>query len=131
MGKTQARLLMASVLAARGISFLFNKELVRAMSPMSVMAVRFLLAFLILAVIFWKKLRTCDRGSLRGGVVLGLLFSAVVVFDLNSLRWLDSGVAALIENMAIVLVPVAAAVLCRTFPKRKTMFCALLAVATR
>ena len=129
MSRTRARLLLAAVLAARGISFLFNKELVRSMTPMSVMAVRFLMAFVILAFIFHKKLRTCDRNSLRGGVVLGILYSLVVIFDLYALRSIDSGVAALIENMAIVLVPIAAAALGRTFPKKKAMLCALLAVA--
>ena len=129
MSTTQARFLLIAVFAARGVSFLFSKELLTALSPMSVMAVRFLLAFAILAVVFRRKLRACDRAALRGGLILGVLYSVVVVFELNALKRLDSGVTALIENMAIVLVPVAAAALARTLPGRKTVFCALLAVA--
>ena len=119
MSTTQARFLLIAVFAARGVSFLFSKELLTALSPMSVMAVRFLLAFAILAVVFRRKLRACDRAALRGGLILGVLYSVVVVFELNALKRLDSGVTALIENMAIVLVPVAAAALARTLPGRK------------
>ena len=83
------------------------------MSPMNILAVRFILAFLVLAVIFHKKLLACSKNSLKGGLILGVLYS---------------GVSSLIENMAIVMVPIYAAILTRTLPKKKTMLCALLAV---
>ena len=96
---------------------------------MSILAVRFILAFLVLAVLFNGKLRRCDRNSFRGGLILGILYTICMVFEMFGLKRVDSGIASLIENMAIVLVPVFVAVLTRTMPKKKTMFCALLAVA--
>ncbi len=44
------------------------------------------------------------------------------------LRLIDSGVCSLIENMAIVLVPIYGAVLTGHMPRKKTMLCAVLAV---
>ena len=43
-------------------------------------------------------------------------------------RLIDSGVSSLIENMAIVMVPIFAAIIYRIPPKKKTLFCAALAV---
>lgn len=129
MSKTGAKLLLVLVFATRGTSFLFSKILMQDMSPMSILAVRFTLAFLILAVIFWKKLRECSKESLKGGVVLGVLYTVCMIFEMYGLRLIDTGVSALIENMAIVMVPVYAAVWTRTLPRKKTMLCALLAVA--
>ena len=43
------------------------------MSPMNILAVRFILAFLVLAVIFHKKLLACSKNSLKGGLILGVL----------------------------------------------------------
>ncbi len=129
MSKTNARILLTAVFIARGTSFLFSKILMLSLPPMSILAVRFLLAFLILALVFHKKLLGCDARSLRGGLILGALYTLCMIFEMYSLRLIDSGVCALIENMAIVLVPVFAAVLSRTMPKGKTMLCALLAVA--
>ena len=128
MDREKARLLLLAVFAARGTSFLFSKTLMRTLSPMSVLAVRFSLAFLILAFVFHKKLLNLDRNSLRGGVILGILYTVCMSFEMFGLRLIDSGVSSLIENMAIVLVPIFIAVLNWTLPKTRTMFCAALAV---
>ncbi|MBR2571487.1 MAG: DMT family transporter, partial [Clostridia bacterium] len=65
---------------------------------------------------------------LRGGMILGALYFVCMVFEMFGLRLIDTGVSALVGNMAIVLVPLLAALLTRTLPRRKTMFCAMLAV---
>lgn len=128
MNKAYAKLLLLAVFIARGTSFLFSKTLLRDMPPMSILAVRFTLAFLILSFIFFHRIRSCSRASLRGGLILGVLYTVCMVFEMYGLRLVDTGVSALIENMAIVLVPIYAAVLTRTAPKKKTMLCAVLAV---
>ncbi|MBR6429922.1 MAG: DMT family transporter, partial [Oscillospiraceae bacterium] len=66
--------------------------------------------------------------SLFGGAVLGVLYTVCMMFEMYGLRLIDTGVASLIENMAIVLVPIYVAVLKRTMPRQKTIFCAVLAV---
>lgn len=128
MDKIHARILLIAVFTARGTSFLFSKTLLQTLSPMNILAVRFLSAFLILALIFHKRLRSCSRQSLTGGVVLGVLYTICMTFEMFGLRMVDTGVSSLIENMAIVMVPVFAAILSRSLPKKKTMLCAVLAV---
>lgn len=128
MDKTKARFLLTSVFIARGTSFLFSKTLMQSLSPMSILAMRFLLAFAILALIFHQMVLSCDRNSLRGGMILGVLYTVCMFFEMFGLRLIDSGVSSLIENMAIVLVPIFVAILSRSLPKRKTILCALMAV---
>ena len=125
MNPISAKLLLTAVFVARGTSFLFSKILMNTMSPMNILAVRFILAFLVLAVIFHKKLLACSKNSLKGGLILGVLYTVCMIFEMYGLRLIDSGVSSLIENMAIVMVPIYAT---RTLPKKKTMLCALLAV---
>ena len=128
MKPISAKLLLTAVFVARGTSFLFSKILMNTMSPMNILVVRFILAFLVLAVIFHKKLLACSKNSLKGGLILGVLYTVCMIFEMYGLRLIDSGVSSLIENMAIVMVPIYAAILTRTLPKKKTMLCALLAV---
>ena len=128
MSKTTASILLIFVFMARGTSFLFSKTLMQDMMPMSVLAVRFVLAFLILAVIFHKKILSIEKKSLTNGAVLGILYTICMAFEMYGLRLTDTGVSSLIENMAIVLVPLYVSVYTRTLPKWKTMFCAILAV---
>ena len=129
MSTSKAKLLLLAVFVARGTSFLFSKILLQSMMPMSILAVRFTMAFLILGAAFYGKLKTCSRASLRGGIVLGILYTICMIFEMYGLQRVDTGVSALIENMAIVLVPIYAAVLSKSMPKRRTMLCAALAVA--
>ena len=128
MSTTRAKLLLIAVFIARGTSFLFSKILLQSLSPTSILAVRFCLAFLVLAAVFFKKLRNCDRAAMRGGILLGALYTVCMMFEMYGLRLVDTGVASLIENMAIVLVPIYVAVLTRTLPRKKTILCAFLAV---
>ena len=128
MSKAQAKLLLAGIFAARGTSFLFSKTLLTQMSPLNILAVRFTMAFLILSAIFSKKMRECSKASLKGGLLLGALYTVCMIFEMYGLRTVDTGVSALIENMAIVMVPIFMAILTRTLPKAKTMVCAVLAV---
>ena len=125
----QAKLLLLCVFAARGTSFLFSKVLLRSMSPENVLAERFLLSFAVLAVVFHKKMRSISRKDVQGGLVLGALYSLCMFFEMHGLRTVDTGVAAFVENMAIVFVPLYVAVFTGALPSKKTLFCCVLAVA--
>ena len=106
MSATKAKILLFLVFTARGTSFLFSKALMRTMTPLGILAVRFLLAFVILAIIYRKNLRNCSKDDLSGGIILGVLYFVCMVFEMYGLERVDTGVSALIENMAIVLVPI-------------------------
>jgi len=123
-----AKVLLVSVFAARGTSFIFSKTLMNGMSPMSVLAVRFTTAFLILCLIFCKKIFVYDKASLKGGFIIGVLSTINMIIEMYALKLIASGVCALIENMAIVFVPVFEAILMKVFPQKKTLLCAVLAV---
>ncbi len=127
LDKKGAMILMASIMVARGSSFIFSKWLMDGLEPMNVLAVRFTLAFVILAVIFHKKLLVLDKKTLFKGMLLGLGYTINMVVEMYSLRLIDAGTCSFIENSAIVIVPLYMAVLTRTFPQKKTIYCALIA----
>ena len=83
MNQSSAKLLLISVFTARGTSFLFSKSLMGTMSPMSILALRFILAFLILTLVFYKKLKNLRMPTLRGGLILGLLYTICMMFEMS------------------------------------------------
>ena len=129
MKQSSAKILLAAVFMARGTSFLFSKNLMAGMPPMSILAIRFILAFIILCLVFFKKIRECTRQSFVSGVLLGLLYTICMTFEMYGLRLIDSGISSLIENMAILLVPLYVSIFTKALPKIKTIICALLALA--
>ncbi len=128
MNRTKAVVLLIAVFIARGTSFLFSKLLLESMAPLAILAVRFTLAFIILSVIFGKRLIKCRQGEICSGFILGILYTVCMIFEMYGLRTVDTGISSLIENMAIVLVPIYMSVLTRKMPRPKTVICALAAV---
>ena len=82
MTKASASILLICVFMARGTSFLFSKTLMQDMTPMSVLAVRFILAFCVLAMVFHKKLLEIDRKTLLNGMILGNLYTICMAFEM-------------------------------------------------
>lgn len=129
MTERRAELLLASVIIARSTSFVFNKLGLGTMSPFNLLAVRFLLAFALLAVLFRKRLRCVTRRTLLYGGVLGGLFFVVMSCEMFALQTVHSGTVSLLENMAILFVPLLESALRRTAPRPMTLVTAAVALA--
>ncbi|MBQ8091655.1 MAG: DMT family transporter [Pyramidobacter sp.] len=75
--RAQAELLLAAVIVARSGSFLLSKIALRSMAPLNLLAVRFLMAFAFLALLFWRRLAKADFGTVWRGLVIGATFFAL------------------------------------------------------
>ena len=67
-------LLLAAVISARATSFIFSKLALEAMDTFNLLAVRCLLAFAVLAVLFFRRLRHIGRRPLLAGAAIGTAF---------------------------------------------------------
>ena len=114
------------LIGARGTSFMFNKLVLSQMGPMTLMGMRFLLAFAVLALIFFRHLRKACLSDILKGAALGAAFYLVMAAELIGLTMCDSGLAALLENTALVMVPLFVALGSRRLPDGTTLFCSLM-----
>ena len=119
MSKKAAGWLLAGVIFARSTSLLFAKVGLENMSPLNLLAVRFCLAFAVLCVIFWKKLRTVAKTDLLHGMILGAAFFAVMTCEVFGLTMTTASTVSFLTNTAIVIVPLFEAVLHRKAPDRR------------
>ena len=76
MSRRRAELLLAAVVFARSTGFLFAKIALSTMSVFNVMMVRFSIAFGVLLVIFFPKMRRITRVELLGGWKWAWAFTA-------------------------------------------------------
>ena len=102
----KSELLLAGVILARSTSFVLSKSAMNSLTPFNLLAVRFLTAFLFLALIFGKKLVHIQRTELKYGFLLGLLFTIMMGCELTGLRATDSATTSFIENSAMIFVPI-------------------------
>lgn len=125
LNRTQAQLLLAAVIVARSGSFLLSKIVLRRMTPLNLLSVRFVMAFALLAPIFWKRIFFAGWSAVRRGLLLGGIFIATMAAELLGLRTSDSSRIAFLENSAFVFVPLYQALLERRWPGRRSVVCVL------
>lgn len=122
-------LLLAMVIASRATSFIFSKMILKELSPFNLLAVRFLIAFCFLVILFHKELfQKMTKQTLGAGVVIGILFFLTMSFEMLALEQANSSLVSLLENCAIIFVPILELVLFRKFPSRITVCSTLTAM---
>ena len=124
MSRRQAELLLAGVIVARSMSLLFAKKALATFAPFNLLAARFCLAFLILMVLFFRQVRRACLGDIRGGMLLGGVFFAVMTTEMYALRQTASSTVSFLVNTAIILVPLLQAALERRRPGKKDLISA-------
>ena len=102
----KSELLLAAVILSRSTSFVLSKSAMNSLTPFNLLAVRFLTAFIFLAILFGKKLIHIQKTELKYGFFLGLLYTIMMGCELTGLRATDSGTTSFIENSAMIFVPI-------------------------
>lgn len=121
MAKKYGEALLITVIALRSTSLLFSKIALESMGPLTLLSIRFLLAFAVLFVLFFKKLVRISSATLLRGLLLGALFYGTMAFELIGLDHTSSSTTAFLENTAIILVPLFDAALRRSRPRRSAL----------
>lgn len=111
MTRTQAELLLVAVIIARSTSYVLTKVGLQDMGKFTLLAVRFLLAFAFLAVLFWRRLLQIDRRTLLSGLAIGGIYFCVMTAELTALKTVETSTVLFVTNTAVVIVPLIQAAL--------------------
>lgn len=117
MSEKSASILLAAVIIARATSYYFIKIGMEGLDVFNLLAVRFFVAVLLLALLFNKRLHPMKKSTLIHGTILGVVF-----FILMALKTSPSSTVSFLENTSIVLVPLLIAITTRTLPKASAIF---------
>lgn len=110
--KADLLLILVTLLAA--LSWVFSREAVMLMPPLLFMAMRFLLASLILAVFGYKQLCTINVSALRRSILVGVVFAAgMCCWVMGIFYGHHVGEGAFLTSLGVALVPVFAALVFR------------------
>ena len=124
--RRHAELLLAGVIIARATSYLFSKLILEGMGMFNLLGVRFALAFALLFMLFFSRLRAMSGKTFIAGVIMGGMYFLVVTAELSGLKRMSSGNASFLVNTAIVLVPLLQTIIKKRFPHGKVILSVLL-----
>lgn len=119
MSRQKADLILVMVMAFWGSSYLFMKTGLESLGIYNLIALRFLLAFGITAVLFAGKLRRTDRRTLIYGMILGIVLLGVFVSIMEGMKSTSASKAGFLVSLTVVFVPLLSALFFRNKPELK------------
>ncbi len=108
-----AALLLVSVTAVWGSTFVMIKDVVRTMPVLDFLALRFVIAAVVMVVAFWRPLRRLSRERVRQGVALGVVYGFAQILQTYGLAHTSAAVSGFVTGMYVVLTPILGALLLR------------------
>lgn len=96
-----------------GATFVLVKDALADISVFAFIAVRFALAAVVMAVIFWRYIRKMNARTLWSGVQIGFFMFGGYIFQTTGLKYTTPAKAAFITGMCVVIVPLLLAIFAR------------------
>lgn len=112
-----------------GVTFVTVKTALQDIGVFSFLAIRFFIAFLFLAIVFFRRWSRIDWPTFKAGGILSLWLFAGYAFQTVGLLYTSASNAGFITGLAVVLVPCLAAFYTRRMPGPGIITAILLAVS--
>ncbi len=128
MNERRGEILVALALALRASSLLFGKIAMQSMGPYLTIALRFTIAFVLIALLFRRSLRKVDAKTLFHCALIGFFFFLAMVFEMKGLQTTPSSVTAFLEGSVVVIVPAIACIMQKKLPDLLTVASAIIAL---
>lgn len=125
--RTQAELSMLMVAFIWGTSFVVVKNALQDISPFIFLGLRFLLAFITLAILAYNDFKHINSKTIGHGFLLGFFLLLGYGFQTVGLQYTTASNAGFITSISVVLVPVIHAFFGGPRPSWKMMFCVFMA----
>ncbi|MFJ5769638.1 DMT family transporter [Psychrobacillus sp. NPDC093180] len=122
MTQRQANWLLAAVSAAWGASYIFMKLLVEEIPPLTIIALRFGIAFIIMIAIFFRKIVHIDARMLKYSAILGALLFCIFFALMYGMKNTTASTAGFLTSTTVILVPVLQVFITRRLPSKKIVW---------
>lgn len=129
MNETMGEILVGTALALRGSSLLFSSIAMRTMGPFLLMGTRFLIAFIVIGLLFRKNLLGVTKKELLHCALIGFGFFLSIFFELKGLQTTPSTVTSFLEGAVVAIVPVLTCIVARKLPDKVTVITVIIAMA--
>ena len=123
----KADLAILSITVVWGSSFIIMKNLVEQVGVFAYLTLRFVVASILLLVLFRRQMARVRPVDLRNGAVIGLLLFLGMGLQVTGLQFTAASTSAFVTGLNVVMVPVLSAVLLRKQPPLRAILGVVLA----
>lgn len=105
LSSIQADMILFVVALLWGTTFVTSKFSLSALPPLSIISIRFILAFILMAILFNKDFRGMTQSDIKGGAIVGLMLFIAFATQLIALKYTDPGKQAFLAATYVIFVP--------------------------
>lgn len=129
MTQRRAEFFLITIAMAWGTSWLFMKMGVDTLTPFNIIFLRFTIAFVIVALVFHRRLKGIDKETAKAAAVSGLIMVGMTATTLVGLETTMASTGGFIMSINAVFVVVIQAVLLRRLPTASIVVAVVLSMA--
>lgn len=118
MARWQADFTLGVIALIWGATFVMVKNALSTVGPITFIALRFIIASVVLLVLFRRRLPGLTRAEMGAGAFIGLWLGLGYVTQTVGLQYTTSGKAGFITGLNVVIVPILATLFLRQPPGR-------------
>ncbi|WP_203246372.1 DMT family transporter [Sporosarcina beigongshangi] len=122
MTQRQANWILATVSFAWGASYIFMKLTVDAIPPITIIALRFGIAFIVMGAIFFKKIIRVDAKTLKYSAILGVLLCGIFIALMYGMKNTTASTAGFLTSTTVILVPILQIFVTRKLPSKQIVW---------
>jgi drug/metabolite transporter (DMT)-like permease len=115
--RTRAESYLLSITIIWGSTFVLTKFILENASPFVYVSLRFFTASLIIAALFYRRLRTISKDGIAKGLVLGVLLFIGFMLQTIGMKFTTASKSAFITGLMVVFTPIFQLVIERKAPK--------------
>jgi drug/metabolite transporter (DMT)-like permease len=115
--RTRAELYLLSITVVWGSTFVLTKFVLENASPFAYISLRFTVASILFAAIFFRRLRTISKDAIKKGAVLGVLLFFGFVLQTVGLKYTTASKSAFVTGLMVVFTPMFQLLIERKAPK--------------
>lgn len=123
----QAEISMIIVSFIWGVTFVVVKNALADIGPFWFLALRFILAFLVLSLLAFNNIKNINLLTIIYGSIIGFFLFIGYTFQTVGLKYTTASNAGFITGLCVVLVPLIYSLMYKNIPQIKTVLAALLA----
>src|SRR5690625_7191708 len=106
MTQQQANCILATVSFAWGASYIFMKLTVDAIPPITIVALRFGIAFIVMVLIFSKKIIRVDAKTLKYSAIVGTMLCGIFIALMYGVKSATASTAGVLTSTKRILAPI-------------------------
>jgi drug/metabolite transporter (DMT)-like permease len=122
MTQKQANLILATVSMGWGTSYIFMKLCADTISPFTIVALRFGIAFIVMMAIFFKKIVRVDTKTLKFSAIIGALLCGIFIALMYGMKTTTASSAGFLTSTTVILVPILQTFITRKLPHKEIIY---------